>query len=297
MSLDHERIPLSLLVVERVEEEPLHLDSVLALPADRFLDGQLERFVQGVEDARDLHRVASRGGEQMDVPVVLAVADPEDVLTGGGRKVPSRERVVTVGESPRRVVIHRGVEELAAHAGVADEVDRTVRGPGGSVRLVQPVLVQDPVRAAGRRNQEDVPVEVGLEVGAGPRHEEDLGTVGGKLGAALGHRVVGQLQGVSATCVHDPDLALVAVVEKRGRRPRMGDPRPVTGEPEFQHREVARGDSFRIPGAFPGSGDAEQVPLLVILVEGEHVVPEVVLLLFLGGLGVGSDEVDVLAVR
>ena len=77
----------------------------------------------------------------------------------------------------------------------------------------------------------------------------------------------------------------------------MRDAHPVVRKAEIQDREVARGDSLRIPGAFTRGLDPEEMPLLVVLIEGKEVVSQVVLLLLLRGLRIGSDEVDVLSVR
>ena len=219
------------------------------------------------------------------------------MLTGRRGEVPPRDRVVSRRHRGGLGVVHLRVEDLAAHTGVADEVDRAVRGPGGPIRFVRPVLEQHPVRAPGGGNHEHVAVVVGLEVGAGRRNEQNLGTVRRELGAALTHRVVGQPEGVPAVSVHDPDLTLVPVVEEGRKGSGVRNALPVGREPELQDREVAPGDPFGVARAVARSRDPEQVPLLVVLIEGEEIVPEVVLPLFLRGLGVRRDEVDVLSVR
>ena len=233
----------------------------------------------------------------MDVPRVLPVADAEDVLAGLRLETPSAERVVTPGQGGRFGILNPRVKELAADAGVRGEVDRAVGRPAGSGHLVGHRFVEQPVRAAAGRNQKDVVVEIGLEVGARVRDEEDPGPVGGELGAALADGVVGELQRIPAVGIHDPDLTFVPVVEERRRCPHVGDPAAVVGDAELHDRIVPFGHALRLHRPLAGEGSPEQVPLLVVLVEREHIVLEFILSLLLGRLGIGGDEVELAAVR
>ena len=297
MRLHDHGVPVALFVVEWVVEEALNKDAVLARPADRFLAGQQEGLVEVVVGRGHLGRSPARGRHHMDVSGVLAAVDPERVEARLLRVAPGGQRVVAPGERHGLSVVQRGMEELAPNPGVRGEVDRAVVRPAGAIDLVRHLLVQQTVRSAGGRHHEDVRVVVGVQVGTGVGQEHDVPSVRRQLGAGLGHRVVGELKRVAAAGVHEPDLALVPVIEERRRRPVVRDPPAVRGDPETDDGEVALGDPLDAAPVVAGPGDPEEMALLVVLVEGEDVVLQFVLLLLLRSLRVGGHEEDVLAVR
>ena len=127
-----------------------------------------------------------------------------------------------------------------------------------------------------------------------PDREQHHRAVGRKRRVVFGHLVVGQLLRVRSVRIHQPHFGAVAEFEQRARHPRHGDALAIGAQLIAADVPVTFGDSFRLAIEVR----RPEVALLeVVFLKRIHVVANRVLVLFIGGLVIGGDEIDRLAVR
>ena len=295
VGLHHQGMARPLLVVQRIEEQPLDLDAVLPPPLHGLLARLHEVLGEVVEDARHALGRSVAAHHPQVAPVVRPV-EPEDVGVQRGRVLPVDDLVVALRQLRQALAVDVHAHQLFAHARVGAEEDGlALARPRDRIDAVRHVGQQHArLPVAGCRDEEEIVVVVEVEVLVRIRVEGHPLVVGRKARVVFRHRVAGQLPRIASVRAHHPHLAPVHALEERRRAPVEGDMGAVARERVPGDRIVPFGDPARL-AVF--DAHAPDMALLIVLVEGEDVVPHGARGLLLLGQLVRRNEVDAASVR
>lgn len=179
MSLHHQRIPGTFLIIKGIEQQTFNGYTVFTLPADIFLGRQLKVNGEIIKHPGDLFRCSGPGlcpyitgiipfvdGERMSISLIIVLPATEGMLAGGEWRI--------------RLFSDIDDHDLTVHP----HIDQKVNGiciltPSRPLDSIRKIGYQGTGFTAGSRHEEQVAIIVGLEIGIRPCCKQHLPVISG----------------------------------------------------------------------------------------------------------------------